>query len=471
MPPPPDSPRATASTAVDSRANEGRGVESRASDREVTAEFLKQIGFDPAAPKKSDALPTLTFEDAAKVGIAKKPGPPARKAAPTPVTKEQRDLAEYGRSFRTDRPPRTTTERIERAATEQGVPRSVFQRPLTDFEVRLRTDKHVQVVQPTTGVIAAKPLSTDFTPLADPDTGTIIGYAKSGSDSLIVDLDGNIVHWADTPATPSAIQPDDLLLVGGTVGKAGAKLVGAAARLAGSVGRRVPQRVLRQLRGAASAVMIGTSKAAPPVGGELGARAAITAERRAAAEIGERVSSAARAPAARLGPIAGAEEVRLTQAQYETALSHVFPAHHVDNVASLVDNLGRRAAERAMANPRFVQAIQQRNLTLAGTFFHTAAKEEARRLPRASLPSGWTLEAERTIQSGLGGGRSDVLLRGPAGEIVEFDWKTTGKSALSLGSRREMTRHAGQIRANVGGTLVVQESRSWMDFVRPLLRE
>ncbi|WP_169460988.1 hypothetical protein [Ktedonobacter racemifer] len=44
----------------------------------------------------------------------------------------------------------------------------------------------------------------------------------------------------------------------------------------------------------------------------------------------------------------------------------------------------------------------------------------------------------------------------------------SGWSALSTGSRSEMLRHAGQITANIGGRLTRQESRSWIDFVRPL---
>lgn len=79
------------------------------------------------------------------------------------------------------------------------------------------------------------------------------------------------------------------------------------------------------------------------------------------------------------------------------------------------------------------------------------------------------IEAERTIQAGLGGSRADILIRGPAGEIIEYDWKTTGRSAISSQSRREMARHAGQITSNIGGTLTTQESKSWVDFVRPLL--
>jgi len=180
-------------------------------------------------------------------------------------------------------------------------------------------------------------------------------------------------------------------------------------------------------------------------------------------------SKAAKEAHAAREAIAGADEIKLTQAEYEAALKMVFPSQFVDPVAKLVDGIGQAAAARAMKNPRFVQALESGNMTLAGTFFHTAAKEEARLVPASSLPAGWALEAERTIKSGRGGSRADILLNGPGAAFVEFDWKTSGKSALSSGSRKEMTRHAGQITVNLNGTLTTQESRSWMDYVRPLL--
>ena len=73
------------------------------------------------------------------------------------------------------------------------------------------------------------------------------------------------------------------------------------------------------------------------------------------------------------------------------------------------------------------------------------------------------------MKAGKGGSRLDIFMTGPAGEIVEFDWKTTGKSALSSGSVKEMAKHAGEVRVKVGGQLTTQQSRSWMDYVRPLL--
>jgi hypothetical protein len=167
--------------------------------------------------------------------------------------------------------------------------------------------------------------------------------------------------------------------------------------------------------------------------------------------------------------IAGAEEITLSRADYDDALKLVFPSQYAHEVAKLVDDIGQGAARRAMDNPRFVQAMRDGDMTSAGTFFHSAAAQEARSVPASMLPKGWTLEAERTIQSGAGGSRADILLRGPGADVVEFDWKTTGKSALSTGSRKEMVRHAGQINVNIGGNLTTQQSRSWMDYVRPLL--
>ena len=182
--------------------------------------------------------------------------------------------------------------------------------------------------------------------------------------------------------------------------------------------------------------------------------------------------------------IAGAEEVKLSQAEYEAALKMVFPSQYVEPVARLVDDVGQAAAKRAMKDARFVAALEGGNRTLAGTLFHSAAATEARAIRPEMLPKGWALEVEETIQKGAGGSRADVILRGPGDELVEFDWKTTGKSALSSGSRKEMERHAnqigkkalegmegqaGEISIFTGGHLTTQESRSWMDYIRPLL--
>jgi hypothetical protein len=182
----------------------------------------------------------------------------------------------------------------------------------------------------------------------------------------------------------------------------------------------------------------------------------------------EQVPAQAAAPAAP-APIAGAEDVRMTQAQYGATLGMTNPTQFRDLLSVLVDGIGQRAAARALADPRFVAAVQGGNRTMAGTLFHSAAATEARALPASALPSGWTIEAERVIQAGAGGSRADILLRGPGGQIVEVDWKTTGGSALSYGSRQEMVRHASQITTNIGGGLTRQESRSWVDYVRPLM--
>jgi hypothetical protein len=147
----------------------------------------------------------------------------------------------------------------------------------------------------------------------------------------------------------------------------------------------------------------------------------------------------------------------------------VFPSQYADEVSKLVDGRGQKMAARAMNNPRFVQAVGSGNWTLAGTFFHSAAAEEARFLPASALPAGWTLTAEKTLKPGLGGSRADLYLEGPGGKLVEFDRKTTGKSGRSTGSRKEMVRHSGQITINTGSSFSRQESISWFDYVRPLL--
>src|SRR5262249_11330624 len=124
-----------------------------------------------------------------------------------------------------------------------------------------------------------------------------------------------------------------------------------------------------------------------------------------------------------------AEEVRLSEQEYRAALRQVFPGQFLEPVARLVDEIGERAAQRAVSNPQFIQAVRNGNWKVAGTLFPSAAAQEARAVPAAALPRGWSLQAELVIQPGAGGSRADLFLRGPAGELVEFDWKTSAASA------------------------------------------
>jgi hypothetical protein len=160
----------------------------------------------------------------------------------------------------------------------------------------------------------------------------------------------------------------------------------------------------------------------------------------------------------------------MTRQQYEAALGHVFPSHSLNQVSSTIDTIGAQAAERAVKDAKFMQAWQSGNMTQAGTFFHSHAAAEARAISGNALPSGWRVSAERTLKAGKGGGRADLFLEGPGAELVEIDWKTTGSSALSSKAVQQMEKHLGQVRVmKGGGQLTAQESRSWIDYVRPLV--
>jgi len=168
-----------------------------------------------------------------------------------------------------------------------------------------------------------------------------------------------------------------------------------------------------------------------------------------------------------VAPIAGAVQVSLTPVQFAQAMAHVFPSQYADPVLQVVEQIGQQAAQAAIANPAFVQACQNGNWALAGTLFHSAAATVGPAFTN-QLPPGFQMTFENTIQAGLGGSRFDVLVTGP-GVHREVDWKTTGRSAISHVSRTEMIRHANQYPANIGTPLTGQESKSWIDFVRPFL--
>lgn len=161
-----------------------------------------------------------------------------------------------------------------------------------------------------------------------------------------------------------------------------------------------------------------------------------------------------------------AQQRTLSPSEFQAAISLRFPSLYSNPILVLVDGIGERAAIRAIANPRFVAAVNSGNRSVAGTLFHSAAAAEVNALPATALPAGWTVQAEQTVQAGLGGSRIDVLFHGPGNVRVEIDWKTTVISGLSTGSRQEMVRHAGQITSNLGGALAAQESRSWIELAR-----
>jgi hypothetical protein len=118
---------------------------------------------------------------------------------------------------------------------------------------------------------------------------------------------------------------------------------------------------------------------APSIAGQVAAPVVLSASEQS---VGDVVGSAITR-----ATIPEAEEVVVSQAAYEAALNMVFPSHYAHDVALLVDAIGNRAAQRAMQNRAFVQALQNGNRTLAGTLFHSAAAAEAQAVPVAALLS------------------------------------------------------------------------------------
>lgn len=183
------------------------------------------------------------------------------------------------------------------------------------------------------------------------------------------------------------------------------------------------------------------------------------------------------------GELFPAVEVTLSKAEYLAALRRVFPGDQLHAVQRLIDNIGQRAAAVAARDPEFLRLVARAesdpNLwSHVGNRFHVIAADVAKQMGNnpTGLPPGWSLCTELTIQSKLGGSRSDLLLRGPSGEMIEIDWKTTGRSGLA--SISQMRKHAAQM-ANSDNrrdrpflqdtTLEVQESRSWLSYIRTLL--
>jgi hypothetical protein len=165
--------------------------------------------------------------------------------------------------------------------------------------------------------------------------------------------------------------------------------------------------------------------------------------------------------------IAGASPL-LSRGEYEARIGSVIPGQYDNPIFNVVERAGQSAADvlTDATNPtgaRFIQTCQAGNWALAGTLFHS---EAARQLRQLAAPLSIQVRAEDTVQSGSGGSRLDVSAIDKEGLHYSIDWKTTGRSGLSTGSREEMRRHARQYLANRGTPLDVQISKSWVDFVR-----
>lgn len=192
-------------------------------------------------------------------------------------------------TFDASHPSFDTKEGVKDLLVKSGVPAAVLKRPLTGFELELRTQKQVQLLDPHSGV-TTPPLAADrLQPLVDPESGDVIGYAgNTGSDLTICDVKGRVVQMGDKASTPSAIQPDDVILIGGALVKVGAKVAAEGLSIAA---RRLAPTMLRQLRSVAAATAMGLADAAPKLAGELADQAIIKTEQTMGKELGSEFAS------------------------------------------------------------------------------------------------------------------------------------------------------------------------------------
>jgi hypothetical protein len=153
-----------------------------------------------------------------------------------------------------------------------------YQRPLTDFEVRIRANPTAAINYPNAPDTAAKSVSSkSFEPLYDPETNSVIGYFTSfgGADYTLVDVNGVVVQQGDRPNAPPIVDPVEIgvdVAMGGP-GAARALRTGvsfAGELLLGQITKRAP-RMLWRLRSAAAATMIGVAESgvAPRITGGL----------------------------------------------------------------------------------------------------------------------------------------------------------------------------------------------------------
>lgn len=358
--------------------------------------------------------------------------------------------------------------------------------PLSGAEARSRLDTYIAGLQERLAALKDK--------AGEPVRITDLQAKRSTTDSDMYEIYGRLHHWEVVPGgigSPGReVDRADLVRIGGFVPETGETLTSRQidSRDGVAVAENGPVEYLLDaiaiagiVRSVGSAVVNGLAaraeRAAAAEAAELAPRLGAPSAAATAGSAAEGRLAGSLAPSAEASVTArptasatGADVVTMSERDYLEARWRNFPADQLDPVARFVDDIGQQAALKAIENPKFVAAVARGDLTAAGTQFHSEAAKIVNALPEGALP-GWELRAELTIQGGKGGSRADVLAQGPGGVLREFDWKTTGRSGLdSIG---QMEKHADQIGTQItplrGGTLSGQESRSWVDYVKPLM--
>ena len=138
-------------------------------------------------------------------------------------------------------------------------------------------------------------------------------------------------------------------------------------------------------------------------------------------------------------------------------------------ISELVDDIGQAAAKAAVEDSSFTSHLANKNFSAAGSLFHSYARQAALKM-KARLPEGWKMYAEEIRFDGAGNEiRPDVYFRGPCNELIIFDWKTSGRSALR--SIDQLDDYMGALSwHHNGGQVITAQSVSWADYVRPLMK-
>jgi hypothetical protein len=287
--------------------------------------------------------------------------------------------------------------------------------------------------------------------VAGPAAGRLVGRVASGISRKVIQPGLTSAALGLAEAAPTAFAQ--------AASRTGVELV--ETRAASSIAHQAIGQTTRQVavETVVQSTTRGTQAAGEAIGGGL-VRGSLAAPVKTALGIGST-------------HVAGSTLIQVSQPEYYARLSFVDPKQFDNPVLSAVELAGQQAAT-VLTNPttpegaRFIQLCQSRQFTLAGTVFHVEAARQLSQIA-ASL-SGIQIRAEDTIQAGRGGSRLDVTGIDAAGNHYSIDWKTTGRSAFTSKSRAQMQKHSAQYQSNRGASLDLQISKSWVDFVRPLIQ-
>jgi hypothetical protein len=158
-------------------------------------------------------------------------------------------------------------------------------------------------------------------------------------------------------------------------------------------------------------------------------------------------------------------EIKVSQREYLKALRNAHPMDRFDTSKRVINMAGRLTAARLNNDPKFIQALADKQPMKAGNLWHAASNHIGKKMA-GRLGSGIKVSSEETIKSGKGGSRLDLSVK--VKNLALVDWKTTAASALKRRSIQQAEKHSKHMKESTqyGAKPSLHQASSWTEFLR-----